>query len=221
MTQSATPTSVGFLGQAAPPSDAASFAAALDCRSLDDSTVLAGVLGRRAARRLARGFDGIRALALAGDPQLKATGLTVRQIAALRASVELGIPATSAPLIGRRISGPQEVAALFCPRLALELVEEFRALVLDCRHRVTRALLIARGSLTGVEVHPRDVFRELIRAGAAAVIFAHNHPSGDPTPSAQDIALTARLRAVGALVAIPVLYPVFVGTGGRWMPVAP
>lgn len=218
MTQSAsvTSTSERFLPQIAPTTPVAPFTSAVDPRSRDDTAVLAGLLGQRAARRLARGFDGIRAVALAGDPELEAVGLTHRQIASLRASVELGLRSISVPVIGRRITGPEEVATFLGPRLATELVEEFHAVVLDCRHRVTRDLLIARGSLTSVEVHPRDVFRQLIRVGAAAVIFAHNHPSGDPTPSAQDIALTARLREVGDLVGIPVLDHVVVGTGGRW-----
>jgi DNA repair protein RadC len=87
-------------------------------------------------------------------------------------------------------------------------------MALDFRHRVLRDLRVARGSLTGVEVHPRDTFRELIRIGAAAVIFCHNHPSGDPTPSAQDIELTRRLREVGELCGITVLDHVVVASSG-------
>jgi DNA repair protein RadC len=79
---------------------------------------------------------------------------------------------------------------------------------------VQAELCLARGSLTGVEVHPRDVFRPLIRAAAAAVIFCHNHPSGDPTPSRQDVELTTRLREVGELVGISVLDHVVVGFEG-------
>jgi DNA repair protein RadC len=85
---------------------------------------------------------------------------------------------------------------------------------LDVRHRVQGELCVARGSLTGVEVHPRDVFRPLIRSAAAAVIFCHNHPSGDPTPSRQDVELTARLRDVGELCGIPVVDHVVVGWEG-------
>ena len=82
-------------------------------------------------------------------------------------------------------------------RLSASPVEEFWAIALDVRHRVVMDTMLARGSLTGVEIHPRDVFRALIKAGAAAVIFCHNHPSGDPSPSRQDIELTTRLREVG------------------------
>jgi DNA repair protein RadC len=125
-------------------------------------------------------------MARAGDAELLDTGLAPRKLAAVRAAIELGVRVTSA----RRWPADhwtRDAVASFGPRLAMEPVEEFRAAVLDVRHRVTRELLIARASLTGVEVHPRDAFRELLRVGAAAVIFAHNHPSGDPSPSAQDI----------------------------------
>src|SRR4029450_7894801 len=99
-------------------------------------------------------------------------------------------------------------------RLSLSPVEEFWALALDVRHRLQFELCVARGSLTGVEVHPREVFRPLIRSSAAAVIFCHNHPSGDPTPSRQDIELTSRLREVGELCGIAVLDHVVWAAGG-------
>ena len=99
-------------------------------------------------------------------------------------------------------------------RLSGSPVEEFWAIALDVRHRVVLDTMIARGSLTGVEVHPRDVFRALIKVGAAAVIFCHNHPSGDPSPSRQDIDLTARLREVGEMCGIAVLDHVVVAASG-------
>jgi DNA repair protein RadC len=99
-------------------------------------------------------------------------------------------------------------------RLAGQPVEEFWAIALDVRHRVMFDTLLARGSLSGVEIHPRDVFRRLIKTGAAAVIFCHNHPSGDPAPSRPDIELTGRLREVGDLCGIAVLDHVVVGFDG-------
>jgi DNA repair protein RadC len=99
-------------------------------------------------------------------------------------------------------------------RLAGLSVEEFWLIGLDVRHRVLIDELVARGSLTSVEVHPRDVFRVLLRSRAAAVIFCHNHPSGDPSPSRQDVELTIRLREVGELCGITVLDHVVVGAGG-------
>jgi len=100
-----------------------------------------------------------------------------------------------------------------------EPVEHFYAWFLDVRHRVIAEELVGKGSLTGVDVHPRDVFRPAIVAGAAAIIFAHNHPSGDPTPSQQDVELTRRLRDVGEICGIPVLDHVVV-CGDGWISLA-
>jgi DNA repair protein RadC len=129
--------------------------------------------------------------------------------------MELGRRAAGArPTPGRRLGSAADVWAHYRARLGLSSVEEFWALALDVRHRLQFELCAARGSLTGVEVHPRDIFRPLIRASTAAVIFCHNHPSGDPTPSRQDIELTARLREVGELCGISVLDHVVVAADG-------
>jgi DNA repair protein RadC len=131
------------------------------------------------------------------------------------AALELGRRATAGrPIRGQRLAGASEVWTYFRGRLAPLSVEEFWAIGLDVRHRVQSETCLARGSLTGVEIHPRDVFRPLIRQGIAAVIFCHNHPSGDPAPSRADIELTSRLRDVGELVGIPVLDHVVVGWEG-------
>jgi DNA repair protein RadC len=76
------------------------------------------------------------------------------------------------------LAGAAEVFAHMRARLSGLPAEEFWAIALDVRHRVVFDAMLARGSLTGVEVHPRDVFRPLIKAGASAVLFCHNHPSG-------------------------------------------
>lgn len=89
--------------------------------------------------------------------------------------------------------------------------EEFRALLLDGKHRVMREVTISRGTLTSSPVHPREAFRTAIREGAAAVVFVHNHPSGDPSPSADDLAITRRLCEVGDLVGIRVLDHLVIG----------
>jgi DNA repair protein RadC len=115
---------------------------------------------------------------------------------------------------GRKLGRGSDVFAYFRAKLAQQPTEEFWVLALDVRHRVIGETMTGKGSLTGVDVHPRDVFRELIRQGAEAVIFCHNHPSGDPSPSRQDIELTARLREVGELCGIKVLDHVVVATEG-------
>ena len=85
---------------------------------------------------------------------------------------------------------------------------------IDARSVVIADLEIARGTLTGVEVHPREVFRPLIRIGATAAIAVHNHPSCDPTPSPEDVALTERLHNIGTLLGIPIIDHVIVAASG-------
>jgi DNA repair protein RadC len=93
----------------------------------------------------------------------------------------------------------------FCSDIHDAPQEVFVVLCLNVRHRLIIRRNVAVGTLTGVEVHPREVFRPAIADGAAAVVLVHNHPSGDATPSRQDIELTERLRKVGELCGIAVL----------------
>lgn len=83
--------------------------------------------------------------------------------------------------------------------------ETFVALYLDSRARLVATKVIAIGTLSQVDVHPREVFRDAVRWGAHSIVIAHNHPSGDPDPSSADVDLTERVCSVGRLVGIPVL----------------
>ncbi len=89
----------------------------------------------------------------------------------------------------------------------------FFALLLDSKNRLLRDEVVSIGTLTASLVHPREVFRPAIREAAASIIVAHNHPSGDPSPSAEDMDVTARLRSAGELIGIPVLDHVILGAG--------
>ncbi len=92
--------------------------------------------------------------------------------------------------------------------------EEFRVLLLDTKHRLLRELSVSRGTLSGTAVDPREVFSEAVRERAAAVVCGHNHPSGDPSPSREDRALTGRLLDAGRLLGISLLDHVIVGREG-------
>lgn len=168
------------------------------------------------AARLLGSFGDLRALAGALPSELQhLPGIGQARASLLQAAFELGRRASgSRPLRGQPLGQASDVWTHLRARLAHNPVEEFWALGLDVRNRIQTELCLARGSLTGVEVHPRDVFRPLIRAAAAAAIFCHNHPSGDPSPSRQDVELTERLRQVGDLCGITVLDHVVVGAEG-------
>jgi DNA repair protein RadC len=143
-----------------------------------------------------------------------------RRLAMLRAALELGRRATGAPLApGTPLRDAAAVYGHFRGRLPQLDREVFYVLLLDGKNRVQTEVRVSEGSLTAALVHPREVFAPAIRQAAAALILVHNHPSGDPTPSAEDAAITQRLRQVGELVGIRVLDHVVIGHG-RWASMA-
>ncbi|NLZ38243.1 MAG: DNA repair protein RadC [Firmicutes bacterium] len=111
------------------------------------------------------------------------------------------------------ISSPSEVAALVMEEMRHKLREHFRVLLLDTKNKVLGIEEISIGSLNSSLVHPREVFRPAIRKACASIILIHNHPSGDPTPSREDVEVTKRLTAVGKLIGIGVLDHLIIGDG--------
>jgi DNA repair protein RadC len=130
------------------------------------------------------------------------------------AAVELGRRVTSlAPGERTVIRTPDDVAALLMPRFRYETKESFIAVLLSTKNHVLKTPVISVGSLNASIVHPRELFREAINASAASIILAHNHPSGDPAPSPEDVSLTRKLVEAGKLLDIPVLDHVVLGDG--------
>jgi DNA repair protein RadC len=108
------------------------------------------------------------------------------------------------------------------PVRSLGIQECFVVLSLDAKHRpIGRPKMVAMGTATAVTVHPRDVFRQAIKSNAVAVIVAHNHPSGDPSPSNEDLILTKRMVEAGEMLGIPVLdHIVLTSKAGSWVSLA-
>lgn len=117
---------------------------------------------------------------------------------------------------GKETRAPATVAEMLCPLLADEPVEVFVSLLLNGKHRVFAFAEVSRGTLTSSLVHPREVFGPALRLSAAAVIVAHNHPSGDPEPSVEDLEVTRRLRDAGKLLGVPLLDHVVLGEGAAF-----
>jgi DNA repair protein RadC len=113
----------------------------------------------------------------------------------------------------RPLRSPAAVFEVLRPHFAGLEQETFWSLLLDGKQCLKRLVSVSSGTLTASLVHPREVFRAAVREAAAALIVVHNHPSGDPEPSSEDLAVTERLRQAGTVLGIPVLDHVIVGEG--------
>jgi len=116
-------------------------------------------------------------------------------------------------IIGRAMNTPRESASVVMAVLRDEPGEVFAIICLSTKHRVIAYHEVSRGTLDATLVHPREVFKAALLANAAAIILTHNHPSGDPSPSADDVQLTRRLVDAGALLGVDVLDHIIVGDG--------
>lgn len=171
-----------------------------------------------AAELLRRASGSLRELSARPGAELTRTrGVGPVKAARLLAALELAarLLAEQRPELPR-IRDPGDVMALLGPRLRDLPVEEFHVLALDSQSRVRRDVLVTRGLLNSALVHPREVFRAAIAEAAAGIIVAHNHPSGDPTPSPEDRAVTRQLVEAGRLLDLPVYDHVIVA-GDRYL----
>jgi DNA repair protein RadC len=182
---------------------------------LGDNELLALVLGSGSrgrdalalANRLLEAADGLHGLARVGVGDLRhVQGIGRARAAQVMAAVELGRRTLVRERTDRpRLSTPRQLAAFLLPQYGARAVEHFGIVMLDTRHRLIRLKLVSIGSLDATVVHPREVFREAAVASASAIVLFHNHPSGDPTPSADDFVLTTRMVNAGDIMGIDVL----------------
>jgi len=133
----------------------------------------------------------------------------------LSAGIELGRRARDPKLAERpRILEPAAVRRLLGREMEALRQEQFRTLLLDSQHRLIRVCLVSQGSLNAAVVHPREVLRPAILASAQALVLVHNHPSGDPEPSEEDVRLTLRLTEASGLLGIELLDHIVLAAGG-------
>jgi len=190
--------------------------------ALSAQEILALILGRGisgesvmvTAQRLLSQFGSLKGIAGASLEELaKVKGIGLAKAAQIRAAFEL-----TSRLEGYRESGkreivktPEDVVALVHSRLKGKKKEYFLALLLDTRNQLIRVAEVSVGSLDSSVVHPREVFKEAVSASAASVLFVHNHPSGEPEASEDDVNLTKRLAQAGEIMGIDVLDHVIIG----------
>lgn len=119
------------------------------------------------------------------------------------------------PAEQRTFTRPEDVASYLAPELVDLAQEQFRVLLLDVKGQLLGTALVYQGGTNSIPIRLADCFREAVRAGAASVIFCHNHPSGDPTPSQEDVSITRLAVQAGTLLGIAVLDHIVVGTHGH------
>jgi len=188
--------------------------------ALSNRELLAVVLGtgtrRASALDVAASLlqSGLRGLAGRSVAELESErGLGRAKAARVAATLELGARLASEGRTAPAFRTAAESARYLLPRYGARPVETFGILALDVRHRLKREAVISVGCLTSSLVHPREVFQEAVVARAAALVLFHNHPSGDPEPSGEDVALTRRLSSAGTLMGIEVLDHLVLGAG--------
>lgn len=189
--------------------------------SLTDAQLLAILLrtGRRdssavqVAMEVLHHLGSLSDLAACGIEELCAIpGVGPAKASQLKAAIELGKRAMAIPLsTGTKLASSRDLFRHFHPVLRDVKHELFKVVLLDAKNHVLKETTVSEGTLTLSLVHPREVFAPALRESAAAVIFVHNHPSGDPTPSHEDRRLTDRLAAAGRLLGIRVLDHVILG----------
>ena len=140
--------------------------------------------------------------------ELRQHGLTAAQAGRVQAAFELGRQLLEAEACRNEdtplVSSPEEAYRYMRPRYVNEYREHFDVLLMNTRNRLIRRHRVSTGSLTASVVHPREVFNPVIRESADGVLFVHNHPSGDPSPSREDVDITHRLRQVGEVLGVRV-----------------
>ena len=189
--------------------------ARLSAAALGDNELLAVILGSGSrgcdaldlANRLLAAVGGLHGLVRADAGDLRrVSGVAEARAAQVLAAVELGRRTLVRRASERpQLSTPQALAEHLLPQYGALSVEQFGIVMLDTKHRLLQVRLVSTGSLDSTMAHPREVFRDAIAGRAAAIVLFHNHPSGDPRPSADDIALTVRLAEAGQVVGIDVL----------------
>ena len=190
--------------------------------ALSAQEILALILGRGIAgesvmvtvQRLLSQFGNLRGIATASVEELsQVKGVGLAKASQIKAAFELANRLEGYSEAGDKplVKTPEEVVNLVRSRLKGKKKEYFLALLLDTRNQLIKVAEISVGSLDSSIVHPREVFKEAISASAASVIFVHNHPSGDPTASEDDIKLTKRLAEAGEIVGIDVLDHIIIG----------
>lgn len=194
--------------------------------SLSDSELLAvllrtgrvGVSALQMAMDVLRENGGLSGLLTATPHSLRRSGLGAAKAAALLAAVEIGRRLAREQLLDREpLTRPVDVARYLAIRYQTCDQEVMGALFLDARNRLLGEREMFRGTISRIAVEPREILRECLQRGAAAIYLFHTHPSGDPSPSAEDLLFTRRMAEAAEIVGVRLADHVVLGHRGRWV----
>lgn len=159
--------------------------------------------------------EGIRGLVSINQTELeRLPGIGRDKALRLLAAVELAkMLATTPPVERPAVKQPEDAARLVMEEMRYLDREQFRIIHLNTKNQVTGQEVVATGTLNSTSIHPREVFKNAVKASTAAIIAVHNHPSGDPTPSREDIQITKRLIEAGEIIGIQILDHLIIGDG--------
>ncbi|MBI5814695.1 MAG: DNA repair protein RadC [Nitrospinae bacterium] len=192
--------------------------------SLSDSELIAILIGSGVgeknaldlARELLRTFEDLSGLEAASIGELKKVkGIGEVKAISIKAGLELGrrFSSSGRDTASTPVRASEDVAKLYQPQMKNLRKETFRVALLNAKNRIIKTVVVSEGGITAAVVEPREVFNPAIRESACGVILMHNHPSGDPDPSDDDINLTRRMAEAGRLMNIKVLDHLIFGDG--------
>jgi len=191
--------------------------------ALSDAELLAIILGTgnkeettlQLSQFILSKFETLNKLASASYEELiEINGIGTAKSSQILASIELGKRISVAPNgKGDFISCPEDIVNLFMTEMRFLDKECFKAALLNTKNRVLKVVEVSTGSLSSSVVHPRELYKFAIKCSAASIIVVHNHPSGDPSPSKEDICLTQRLSEAGKILGIELLDHLVIGDG--------
>lgn len=183
-------------------------------RDLSDTELLAVIVGTgtkdidvlELSAKMIKKMGGLSAVSKAGLREIAAEkGLGLKKAVKIQAAFEIGRRVITDISDLKHISSPDAVWNLLLPEIACLQKEEFRVLVVNNKNMLLKKIIVSVGTITEAIVHPREVFRDAIKEAGSGIIVTHNHPSGNASPSKQDIETTKRLVEAGRIVGIPLL----------------